>query len=360
MPEVDNAALRTALRLHTTSTGYLKSLAQGSQRFDLGSEAAGGHRRSSGAGRHRIARAFRFRKAPEPMRRLAAIRRNPEELARGSVAADLVVGKEIRSPDTEPFGKDRRLRARLPRPPLGAEGQADTGSPSRLDGYPSTFQFVVDALTREWYVIAPDWRGSHRLAGQPYWFPDYLADLDALLRRYLPEEPARIVGHSMGASIAATYAGVPAGPGGSTGHARFPRTAAGPGRNPGASRPLAGRGWPRRPNHAPTPITAIWLGVCVLSIRGSPRSEPIFSRRIGMAEPGAGSPGLRSLAPRAFRPVPDRGGDGVLALGYCAGAPSGRDQGFVVQRFAGSPTNWLSAWLALPPLEREEIPDCRP
>ena len=34
------------------------------------------------------------------------------------------------------------------------------------------------------------------------WFPDYLADLDALLEHYSPNEPARIVGHSMGAIVA--------------------------------------------------------------------------------------------------------------------------------------------------------------
>ena len=47
----------------------------------------------------------------------------------------------------------------------------------------STFQFVVDALRNDWFVVAPDWRGfgksHHRTYG--YWFPDYLADLHELL-----------------------------------------------------------------------------------------------------------------------------------------------------------------------------------
>lgn len=74
----------------------------------------------------------------------------------------------------------------------------------------ATFQFVVDALQGAWHVIAPDWRGygGSQWLGHPYWFPDYYADLDCLLAHYSPEEPARLVGHSMGANIAATYAAV--------------------------------------------------------------------------------------------------------------------------------------------------------
>lgn len=73
-----------------------------------------------------------------------------------------------------------------------------------------TFQFVVQALSRDWHVLAPDWRGyglSSWLA-RPYWFPDYFADLDCLLHHYSPSTPVRLVGHSMGGSIAAMYAGL--------------------------------------------------------------------------------------------------------------------------------------------------------
>lgn len=74
----------------------------------------------------------------------------------------------------------------------------------------STFQFVVDELTEDWFVVAPDWRGFGRSAfrAQSYWFPDYLADLDAILTIYSPEAPVRLVGHSMGANVASLYAGV--------------------------------------------------------------------------------------------------------------------------------------------------------
>ncbi|MDJ0748795.1 MAG: alpha/beta hydrolase [Woeseiaceae bacterium] len=79
-------------------------------------------------------------------------------------------------------------------------GWADTGS---------TFQFVVDAMRRDWHVVAPDWRGFGRSSVDcaSYWFPDYLADLDELLYIYAPDEPVRMVGHSMGANVAALYAG---------------------------------------------------------------------------------------------------------------------------------------------------------
>jgi pimeloyl-ACP methyl ester carboxylesterase len=73
----------------------------------------------------------------------------------------------------------------------------------------ASFQFLVDRLRREWHVIAPDWRGFGLTAWarEGYWFPDYYADLDALLDLYQPGAPAYVVGHSMGGNIAVTYAG---------------------------------------------------------------------------------------------------------------------------------------------------------
>lgn len=74
----------------------------------------------------------------------------------------------------------------------------------------ATFQFLVDALTRDWRVIAPDWRGfgQSQWNNHSYWFPDYVADLDALLAHYSPEAPARLIGHSLGGNAAGLYAGV--------------------------------------------------------------------------------------------------------------------------------------------------------
>lgn len=74
----------------------------------------------------------------------------------------------------------------------------------------SSFQFFVDALVKDWFVIAPDWRGfgESRSRAQSYWFPDYIADLDVLLDLYSPRDPVRLVGHSMGANVAGLYAGI--------------------------------------------------------------------------------------------------------------------------------------------------------
>ena len=74
----------------------------------------------------------------------------------------------------------------------------------------ATFQFVVDAFARDWRVIAPDWRGfgQSQWNNHCYWFPDYVADLDALLAHYSPDAKALLVGHSMGGGVATMYAGI--------------------------------------------------------------------------------------------------------------------------------------------------------
>jgi pimeloyl-ACP methyl ester carboxylesterase len=74
----------------------------------------------------------------------------------------------------------------------------------------ASFQFVVDELKKDWFVVAPDWRGfglSH-VRCHSYWFPDYVADLDVLLSIYSPDEPVNLLGHSMGANAAGLYAGI--------------------------------------------------------------------------------------------------------------------------------------------------------
>lgn len=74
----------------------------------------------------------------------------------------------------------------------------------------ASFQFFVDALAGRWHAIAPDWRGyglTEWSGADSYWFPDYLADLDALLTQLAPEEPVTLIGHSMGGNVASLYAG---------------------------------------------------------------------------------------------------------------------------------------------------------
>lgn len=73
-----------------------------------------------------------------------------------------------------------------------------------------SWQFVADALSKDWHVIAPDWRGfggSERPAGG-YWFADYYADFEAILNQFSPDQPASVVGHSMGGKITSQFAGL--------------------------------------------------------------------------------------------------------------------------------------------------------
>jgi pimeloyl-ACP methyl ester carboxylesterase len=75
----------------------------------------------------------------------------------------------------------------------------------------ASFQFVVDCLAQEWHVIAPDWRGfglTEYPKVESYWFPDYVADLDAILQHYSPDQAVNLLGHSMGGNIAMIYAGI--------------------------------------------------------------------------------------------------------------------------------------------------------
>jgi pimeloyl-ACP methyl ester carboxylesterase len=80
-------------------------------------------------------------------------------------------------------------------------GWADAGA---------TFQFVVDCFSKEHSCVALDWRGFGRSEWDPvgYWFPDYIADLDAFLDLVSPGRPVKLIGHSMGGNIAGLYAGI--------------------------------------------------------------------------------------------------------------------------------------------------------
>ena len=75
----------------------------------------------------------------------------------------------------------------------------------------ASFQFLVDALPRDWDVYAPDWRGYGLTAwsgSDNYWFPDYIGDLDALLERLQADAPVNLVGHSLGGNVGGLYAGI--------------------------------------------------------------------------------------------------------------------------------------------------------
>ena len=75
----------------------------------------------------------------------------------------------------------------------------------------ASFQFVVDALPQPRWVLAPDLRGfggSMGVRQDHFFFPDYLADLDAWLETVGATQPVDLLGHSMGGHVAMLYAGV--------------------------------------------------------------------------------------------------------------------------------------------------------
>jgi len=88
-----------------------------------------------------------------------------------------------------------------PEPVFLLHGWMDTGD---------TFQFLADALPDSRTLLAPDWRGFGRSDWpvEGYWFPDYFADLEALLDLFAPGAAVTLVGHSMGGNIATLYAGI--------------------------------------------------------------------------------------------------------------------------------------------------------
>jgi pimeloyl-ACP methyl ester carboxylesterase len=88
-----------------------------------------------------------------------------------------------------------------PRPIVFAHGWGDTGE---------TFQFLADHLAPRHTIVAYDARGFGRTEWPQdgYWFPDYLADLDAILDVVSPDAPVDLLGHSMGGNVAMLYAGV--------------------------------------------------------------------------------------------------------------------------------------------------------
>ena len=78
----------------------------------------------------------------------------------------------------------------------------------------ASWQFMVDAFSEDFVsqrpIVAMDWRGYGLTESSPtdsYWFPDYLADLDALLDALYPGQAIDLVGHSMGGNVVMMYAG---------------------------------------------------------------------------------------------------------------------------------------------------------
>jgi len=74
----------------------------------------------------------------------------------------------------------------------------------------AAWQLLVDCLPDDWPLLAVDWPGYGRSArrAEHYWFPEHFAELDWLLDEISPHAPARLIGHSMGGTVASMYAGI--------------------------------------------------------------------------------------------------------------------------------------------------------
>ena len=107
---------------------------------------------------------------------------------------------------TELDGREGRIALTRWGPPSSApilllHGWMDCGA---------AWQLLVDQLPEEWPLLAIDWPGYGRSARHAahYWYPEHLAELDWLLGEISPQHPARLIGHSMGGSVASMYAGI--------------------------------------------------------------------------------------------------------------------------------------------------------
>jgi pimeloyl-ACP methyl ester carboxylesterase len=66
-------------------------------------------------------------------------------------------------------------------------------------------------MAQDRHIVAPDWRGyglTHPGEVDNFWFPDYLADLDALIDHYQVAGEIDLLGHSMGGNVVMQYAGI--------------------------------------------------------------------------------------------------------------------------------------------------------
>lgn len=112
----------------------------------------------------------------------------------------------------------RSARQHLIRGRRGQIGLTSWGPPSddpivMLHGWMdcgAAMQLLVDQLPDEWSLTAVDWPGCGRSDGYDggYWFAECLADLEWVLDQLLPDQPARVIGHSLGGAVALMLAGV--------------------------------------------------------------------------------------------------------------------------------------------------------
>ena len=133
-----------------------------------------------------------------------------------------------------------------------------------------TWDDVAPLLATGARVLAPDLRGFGRGARAPagsyYHFPDYIADVAGLVDELVPDEPFRLIGHSMGGVVATLYTGA------------FPERVA-------SLANLEGLGPPDSGFDAGPDRMRRWIdGVRALDDRG-PMTRADARRRLGMAHP---------------------------------------------------------------------------
>ena len=170
----------------------------------------------------------------------------------------------------------------------------------------AAWQLLVDQLPDDWPLVAVDWPGYGRSARRVdrYWFADHLAELDWLADELSAAQPLRLIGHSMGGTVASMYADIRPG--------RVARLVN-----------LEGFGMPDLP-HAQLPgHLAAWLDalrapaaarrypgreeLAAALRRANPRLPPAHARFLAQAWTGESGGGFEILAdPRQQLPTPIR------------------------------------------------------
>lgn len=114
-------------------------------------------------------------------------------------------------------GRSQFLRVRGLRLHVRVWGREDAPLVFVLHGWldnSASFAPLVERVLRvahgELRVVVPDQRGFgySGWAPQGYWFPDYVADFDAVVEHFAHDAAFTVIGHSLGAQVASLYAGL--------------------------------------------------------------------------------------------------------------------------------------------------------
>ena len=175
-PAMDVGQLRTAMRIHTASTPYLKALAKSESCFDLEGQPAGEVTpEQRGAGRQdpreRFKAADRRREDKEAelrQEKSSSWRRNSIRAEFAGDSGTVIGWRQSRVESIELRGLRYSVRH-------WGEAEAPWCS-SCTAGWthrPLSSSWSMP-LARDWHVVAPDWRGygASQWLSRPYWFAD--------------------------------------------------------------------------------------------------------------------------------------------------------------------------------------------